>query len=175
MSAGSMPGRTQTIEKVAVEQCWGHARHKGGDFPAGRIQRRNVRIQGPEREPRRPGASIEGSTVLPLSACIAAGRSARERPGAKGERIEHRREVDGGHGGRSRSHLVSMVSPGPDRSRWSRRPRRPGACRACRGPRRPVPVKLERPLRPGLARGLAPCRGASSMRRTWVRRAKRIA
>ena len=92
------------------------------------------------------------STVLPSKSL--------HRPGGRSGRELHR----GARARREAWPWAMAAGPGLDgltRSRCFRSPRRPGACPACRAcpwPWRPVPVKLERPLRPGLARGLAPCR-----------------
>ena len=129
------------------KQLQGVFRHKGGDFPAWRISTRKLLSHADERGrgPWRPGACREHE--LSFAALhrrdVDVGQHRRELRG-----LERRRAGEGGLDGLTRS-------------RCFRSPRRPGACPACRAcpwPWRPVPVKLERPLRPGLARGLAPCR-----------------
>ncbi len=136
------------------KQLQGVFRHKGGDFPAWRISTRKLVQHGRERDrgPRRPWG-IAVSTVLPSKSSIAPAAEVVAR--ASSRCTSKAGSLAVGPGGRK------LEVHGGWRSRWSRRPRRPWACPACPAcpwPWRPVPVKLERPLRPGLARGLAPCR-----------------
>ena len=172
------PGRTCTIEKVAVEQCPGVSRHKVSDFSAAWISTRNVRIQGPERGPWRH----RGKHHPPSKGLVSMVQAKLERPASPRGEVLASGIVDGAS--------TVPVSPGLDgltRSRSRCRSRRSsaawsraststslavvstataaGACRADRGSEAQGGkgrIRRQGPLRPVRARRSAPCRTASS-------------
>ena len=112
------PGRTCTIEKVAVEQCPGVSRHKVSDFSAAWISTRNVRIQGPERGPWRH----RGKHHPPSKGLVSMVQAKLERPASPRGEVLASGIVDGAS--------TVPVSPGLDgltRSRSRCRSRRSSA------------------------------------------------
>ena len=99
------------------KQCQGRCRHKGRDFSAGRIQRRNVRIQGPERGPWRH----RGKHHPPSKGLVSMVQAKLERPASpRGEVLES------GRGPRASGSSIAAKStgamaagPGLTWSRWS--------------------------------------------------------
>ena len=153
--------------ETRVKTVFGTFQAQGSRLSGGGISTRKLVQHGRERDrgPRRP-CGIAVSTVLPSKSSIA---PAAEVVASFIEVHEQGRKL--GRGPRR----PEARSPPVRRSRWSRRQGRPWACRGLEAHDGKGSKRVERHLRPVRARCLAPCRGASSIRRRCVCRAKRIA